>query len=212
MNLKDKLMEYDESTPLKIGAVDGTRFFYCGSVGEFLENIERYANVGRDAYTKCVERYIIELHELIKEQPPLPDECYWARDAKLSDVVNAIAECAIATSRTHDKAKLLRWVSAFGTWTYKTAAAANKLKAVKNLYDVWIPYADRYVASVWEVDTVADPAGGIAVTVEGYETGAYWIHEEAKGKKRFKIMSVTKGVSSFGLDMGDDKEQEDDDE
>ena len=199
MNLLEKLNEYDDSTPMKLGAIDGARYFYCGTVGEFKSKIGKYTEVGREAYAKCVDRYRTELDELIKDQPKLPVVCAWAWKSELCDVIDNIAETAINSVRSPERLQLLRWASQFGTWSRKTVAAANKFKAVSSLCDVWIPYGELYVTSCVDVDLAADPVGGIRVMIEGYEAGPYWTHEEAKGKPHFKIMSASKGPAEFGF-------------
>lgn len=41
--LKDKLIYYPRRAQIKIGAVDGSNYFYCGTVGDFLDHMTEYS-------------------------------------------------------------------------------------------------------------------------------------------------------------------------
>ena len=41
--LKDKLIYYPRRSQIKIGAVDGSNYFYCGTVGDWLDHEKEYS-------------------------------------------------------------------------------------------------------------------------------------------------------------------------
>lgn len=49
-NIKDK------STIIKIGAVDGSGFFYLGTVGDYIENKEKYEEMDRAHFENRLKR------------------------------------------------------------------------------------------------------------------------------------------------------------
>ena len=187
MNLKDKLMEYDAETPLKIGAVDGNGFFYCGNVGEFLEKAEEYEKKGEATYINALERYRKQFDDLMLEKPMFPSASvrYWKME--FGEVLNKLHDIALDPDRGLPESNLLKYVSLFGSWARKTAGAVGRLRTAEQLLGEWKPYRDRDVNSSAFADG-SEAVDTLIVKVTGRENGAYWLFEEAARKSHFKIL------------------------
>lgn len=69
MTIKTALKNYDKNLSLKVGAKDGTAFFYVGTVGDFLENMDVYDSVMRNRTLRIQIRAERAFENEIKNAP-----------------------------------------------------------------------------------------------------------------------------------------------
>lgn len=164
MKIAKALKDYDPDKLLKVGAKNGSGFFYCGTVGDFLENMEDNSDLLRKHAISILQAAKRRLNQRISN-PPTIDR--FTREQLRGD---GNPNLTFQNYRFYVE----HWFS--GVYGLKQAADNHEQR-----YDAFKPLDKRDVVEVRESLAAADP-GVTALIIEGYELGRYWTMDEAAGK------------------------------
>lgn len=163
MKILNALEPYDYNKPLKVGASDGSGFFYCGTVGDFVEDMEDYSDLLRKHAQANVQAANRRLNQRLNNPPTIERFC---REELRSDKPNLSFEN-------------------FTFYVNHYFSAIKNLKSAADTqvfnYDAFKPLGKREVVDIREASYAADPGVTILI-IEGYEIGKYWTVDEVKGK------------------------------
>ena len=188
--LLEKLNELDDGMKLKVGAVNGTSYFYCGTVGEFKARVGEYSRKGEKIYRDSAERAQTEMDNVIRDRPKIPSGFANILDKRFIDVLDEVYECATSEVRSPMQLRMVRYVAELGVWARKADAVRRRMKTSKALLGVWIPYEERKVSTWFMADATVEPEETVIVQIDGHECGEYWLISDADGKKHFSIKAI----------------------
>lgn len=157
----DVLAEYSPDLKLKVGSVDGTNYFYVGTVGDMADHI--------DKYNRCLYGHMLHLKKKSEKRvqihlanAPTP-ETYCRSQMK-----------KVAPDLTVDGYNAeLRWWFRWAAIKYATLEKRESLLA----RFTELPF--REVIEHGMADSLADP-DCVRIVIEGGETGKWWSTDEAK--------------------------------
>lgn len=164
MKLIELLQTLDPEQPIKIGAKDGSSFFYVGTPADMLATFDtsskrygEYDMVIYKSYEKAIKRYEMEASEAYDNAMKYAQEHGAELTAKgfkraLRTIFNSDTSKAIL--KVEDKLA-------------KATAHQRKTKSMQG----------RDVMDSFKADKVVDDA--LAIIVEGFEYGRYWTMDEA---------------------------------
>lgn len=164
MKLIELLETLDPEQPIKIGAKDGSSFFYVGTPADMLATFDtsskrygEYDMVIYRSYERAIKNYAVESNAAYENAMKDAAE----RGAELTAKGFKKALRIIFNS---DAAKVIRKVE---DKLAKTTANQRQTKSLK----------DREVMDSFIADKVVDDC--LAIIVEGFEYGRYWTMDEA---------------------------------
>lgn len=164
MKLIELLQTLDKEQPIKIGAKDGSSFFYVGTPADMLATFDtsskrygEYDMVIYRSYERAIKNYEIEANAAYENAMKYAEERGAELTAKgfkkaLRLIFNSNASKAIL--KVEDKLA-------------KATAHQRQTKSMQ----------DRDVMDSFKADKVVDDC--LAITVEGFEYGRYWAKDEA---------------------------------
>lgn len=188
--LLEKLYELDDELPLKIGAVDGSSYFYCGTVGEFRRRIDEYSAKGEKLYRESAEKSKKAYDDLSNRSPVFPNGFYNLLEMKLGGALKEMAHCVTDPARTPMQVKMVRYIGELGKWARATDIARRRAKSANSLFSEWSPYGERRVREFFMADNVAEPDATMVIHIDGYELGSYWLISDAKKKPGFSLKAI----------------------
>lgn len=163
MKIKEILVNYNSEKKLKVGAENGSAFFYCGTVGDFIANITDYSLLCKQNALDTFERAKSRLDYRVKNPPTV--------------------ETFVQSEMKNDKKdfsmdNFFRYVQHY----FKSLdRLINSLENAKSKLEKFKPLTEREVVEIREADPVADQDVTIAI-ITGYEAGSYWTAKEAWNK------------------------------
>lgn len=165
MKLIELLQTLDPEQPIKIGAKDGSSFFYIGTPKDMLATFDtsstRYAEYDMVIY-KSYERAIKRYEEQVSDSYNAAMKYAQEHGAELT---SKGFKKALRTIFNSDTAKnILKMEN-------KLAEAEAHQRQTKSMQD-------RDVVDSFNADKVVDE-GTLAIIVEGFEYGRYWTKDEA---------------------------------
>ena len=169
MTLQGCLKTYPPETKLKIGAADGSGWFYCGTVEDYMDNYGRYDREAREyAYDKK-QRALAARDILIKAgltpQAYIKHALQYGLDFDLDGYLAALAE-----------------------WFRDVQTKVRSFETAKDYSDHFKALHMRPVVSVEK----AEEPDCIRVLVIGTEYGAFWETEDGFGIK-FQLRGTDRG-------------------
>lgn len=189
MTLLNELRFLDADRALKIGSVDGTAFFYCGTAGEFVSKIEEFSERGERFFRENAEQATAELADVLKQRPEVPRECRRVLKEEFGSFLNDVMDCAADLERTPEKLKMLRYVAELGRWAGKVQKVRKKAMDNRRMYSEFVPYKERGVSDIFDAAPKVEPVPTTVIRIYGTECGRYWTRSEATGKPRFHLVS-----------------------
>jgi len=185
MTLREYLTEKDDGTLIKVGANDGSSFFYCGTAGEFLANIEAIDEGLRDKTKNAMK---VLRREFLKSMQGFSysenGETMAARNAETKTETTAENDMSF-TAWTEQKIKestegLRRayneWLAGVGQKQADAIAAEKLMREEKSVLE-------REVITVFAADAIVEPELTLCVLIFGWENGQYWTMDEVKAEK-----------------------------
>ena len=164
MKLIELLKTLDPEQPIKIGAKDGSSFFYVGTPADMIATFDtsstrygEYDMVIYKTYEKAIKRY--------------EEEASIAYDNAMKDAQERGAEL---TAKGFKKALRLIFNSDASKAILKVE---DKLAKAKTHQRQTKSMQDRNVMDSFKADNVVDDC--LAIIVEGFEYGRYWTMDEA---------------------------------
>ena len=170
MLLKD-LKEKNPDQIIKIGSVDGTGFWYCGTVRYFLDNISSINKTVKE-YSAAQLASAQKAFESLLESYPTP-----ADYAKLE--LKKEAEERKMSVEGYNKL-LSRWFSA-------VISADARIKTWEQRFENYVALSKREVKDSDMADPVVDE-GVLWILVDGFEAGRYWTTDEVKAMPAVHFM------------------------
>lgn len=165
MKILEAIAKYPAEQKLKIGAADGTGWWYVGTVGDVRmwnealdEKCHKYA---MDIQNNAVK----SLNARLKNQPT-PEAFAWAQIKKAEDNGEYLD-----LSREAYKAALEKYFA-------DVHKAVAHMKAMSKRLKEYVKVQEREVIDCAMCDPAAD-AGVVRVLTAGYENGAFWTTDEA---------------------------------
>jgi len=158
----DKLMKILKDTTcknVKVGAKDGSGFFYAGTVNNFIENFDMIDKACKKEAKDTANRRKEELDKLCSSAPT-PE--MWARKCVARDNLDDL-NCA-------------RYEQNLGRHFHKIAHAAEAAKLAKDRNKYYAKLGSRNVIDCYASNMDEDC---VIIIVEGYEVGKYWTLDEA---------------------------------
>lgn len=174
MSLKTFLKLRDRDTRIKVGAQNGSGFFYMGTVGDFLDNSEKYEQADISYYDNRVKR----------------------ADDNLQAMLNVDTSFSGFAKKQYRK-----WENAgvrpnFSTDAYNLFLRGHAEQLVKK-FQSYInerkyrgertPLMNRKVTDFFAADKVVEPEDVLVLKIDGRESGQYWTFDEAESTPAIKF-------------------------
>ena len=164
MTLKELLETMEPDRRIKIGARDGSSFFYCGNPADVL--------VTFDPDAKCFGWYDKIIHDTFERTIENNKKNV---DAVYTDMLDKLKKRGFSINQK-SFTDFMRYVMQSGMGDGAIKSERNLEKAINNLKNTK-PLMDREVLDHFDCDAVADD-GVYAIVVEGFEYGKYWTFDE----------------------------------
>jgi hypothetical protein len=171
MKIEEILVNYNSEKKLKVGAENGSAFFYCGTVGDFIANITDYSLLCKQNALDTFERAKSRLDYRVKNPPTV--------------------ETFVQSEMKNDKKdfsmdNFFRYIQHY----FKSIdRLINSLENAKIKLEKFKPLSERETIEIREADPIADQNATIMI-ITGYEVGSYWTVEEAGNRKSISFSSV----------------------
>lgn len=171
--LIDFIQKLDADKKIKIGANNGSGFFYCGTAGDFVENAAAYDVI---VNRETMRKYNRALHEYKR---------YMSGDP------GSLAAYLKYADRVGEDFSLDGYTDFLQAY-FKACEVRKMLLARRTAEkDSYKDLTARHLADTFEADELADP-GVTVILTEGYEEGKYWMHHEAKEPVAFGSLKENK--------------------
>ena len=193
--LKDKLIYYPRRAQIKIGAVDGSNYFYCGTVGDFLDHMTEYSAQTLAAVVETAEKQKAAHMELCERVPELPNRF---RAKTLGEIIDEIVRTETDADFRGSNRAALAFFSTVSRWMRQTSEARTKAQKAQFRADNFVPFGDRDVDSVFFAADSVEEQETLVFKVCGDEYGEYWTMSEAAGKSPLSVRSSISGSDYDG--------------
>ena len=160
-NIKDK------STIIKIGAVDGSGFFYLGTVGDYLENKEKYEEMDRAHFENRLKRANENFEYLLNLDTSFSG--YAKRQYRNFKNSGQLPNFSMIGYNQFLELHSQQLITKYNTLNQEKAISANNS-----------PLNSREVKEVFEAERVAEPNGATVIIIKGSEMGVYWTTDETE--------------------------------
>lgn len=167
MSLKTFLKLRDRDTQIKVGAQNGSGFFYIGTVGDFLDNSEKYEQADISYFDNRVKR----------------------ANENLESTLNADTSYSGFAKKQYRKWENTGTKPIFSTDAYNQFLCGHASQLLKK-FQTFInerkyrgertPLMSRKVTDFFAADKVAEPEDVLVIQIEGRESGQYWTFDEAE--------------------------------
>lgn len=174
MSLKTFLKLRDRGTRIKVGAENGSGFFYMGTVGDFLDNSEKYEQADITYFDNRVKR----------------------ADDNLEAMLNADTSYSGYAKKQYRKWENTGMRPNFTVDSYDVFLRGHAMQVLKK-FQTFIserqyraartPLMSRQVTDFFGADKVAEPEDVLVIQIEGRESGQYWTFDEAESIPALKF-------------------------
>lgn len=196
--LKDKLIYYPRRSQIKIGAVDGSNYFYCGTVGDWLDNEKQYSAQTLADLTEFAQKQRDIHAELCGRVPDIPARL---RAMTLGEIIDEIVQTETDADFRGSNRSALGFFSVASRWIRQISDARTKAQKAAQRAESFVPFGEREVDSIFFASGAAEPEETLVFKIDGGEYGEYWTMDEAKGKSPLSVRST---ISGSDYDGGDD--------
>ena len=196
--LKDKLIYYPRRSQIKIGAVDGSNYFYCGTVGDWLDHEKEYSAQTLADLTEFAQKQRDIHAELCERVPDIPARL---RAMTLGEIIDEIVQTETDADFRGSNRSALGFFSVASRWIRQISDARTKAQKAQFRVDNFVPFGEREVDSIFFASDAAEPDETLVFKIEGGEFGEYWTMDEAIGKSP---LSVRSSISGGEYDGGED--------
>ena len=161
MTITTLLNTYDGSMNLKVGAADGSGFFYIGTVADFAENICDYDAATKSNSIRLVKKSKKVLRDTLANAPTLGS--YAKQQLKTEEKIMTFDGFRAVAEK----------------FFYDVNVKQKTLEIRSERLESYIPLADRNVRDYAMCDTAVEK-NCLRVILDGYERGAYWVTADGK--------------------------------
>lgn len=159
MKASEALKDVPFETNLKVGCKLGNGYFYCGTVGDFLDHIKEYSDI---LFDHAKERY--------------------NKSKDISDKAITLF-CSDIFAKMKDDAFTDKYLESIEPCFERISRYINTTKNAKKRIDSFKPLKDREVIDVFRADRASENAECLVLIVSGSERGKFWTLDEAKDEK-----------------------------
>lgn len=163
---------YDSDKPIKIGAKDGTAFFYAGSVQGAAASIDE---ISAEQYKRFEDTRANAQTRLRRAAANFPHMTEKMKAASVGQMVYRIKADAEKLSATE---KYLRFLVDVGSYADNVLTLRSYVRTAKELLDRFKPMRERKVVEAFYADPVADAARPLVIMIDGFEYGQFWTMDE----------------------------------
>lgn len=176
MTILEAIAKYPEDQKIKIGAKDGTGWWYVGLAGDVRLSIEALDEKCLKYAMDIQKNAVKSLNTRLKNQPT-PEVFARAQIKKAED------------SREYLDLSREAYQAALEKYFTDVHKAVTHLKTVSKRLKEYVKLQERPVVDCSMSDPAAD-AGTVRVLTEGYEYGAFWATDEAASLPTVGFMLV----------------------
>jgi hypothetical protein len=154
------------SGKIKIGAEDGSSYFYVGTAEDFRENMDKYEKMDMDYYDNKVNRTKERFEELLNTDTSFSG--YAKKQYK-----------AFVLAGSQPNFTMSGYTAYLTQHAKKTSACFSALKEERKRRADRVPLPIREVVEVFEADKVVDDC--MVIKISGDEIGTFWTTDEGDG-------------------------------
>lgn len=165
--LKKFLEKQERETKIKIGADNGSSWFYVGTVGDFLDNEETYEEKDISYFDNRVNSASDNLDIALNADTSYSG--YAKQQYRQWKNKSTRPNFTVQGYNT-----FLEYTAKQMTIKFQSFVKERTIRAER------LPIMSREIVETRKADRVADP-GVLNILITGYEKGAFWVTEEADG-------------------------------
>ena len=200
--LKDKLTYYPRDSRLKVGAADGSGFFYIGTVGDFLDNIDKYSERTLKALNISAENTLNSFIAMSRCFPA-PDEYFkWGEETPLGTILDDIKRTESRFDWHGSNNSAMQYFKNLSLYIKKTSEHRRRAQTAEARVKQFVPFASRDVEDIFIASSVVEPEETLVFMIEGFEFGDYWSSDEVKGNQKLAVR-----IDAGGLAKDDESEK-----
>lgn len=174
MTFEEALEKYKPNTKIKIGADDGTGFFYVGTVGDIVDGMSKFEKIDHAYYKNRLKSARQEFASEVNR-----DVSIMAYAKNVFNRVNANKSIGNPFSEED--------YQRFVAHHFKLLNAKYKTKLEEEeANNNYIPLSRRTVSGTFKAAKPVDDNVTV-IMVSGYEKGAYWTYDEAESAPSMKF-------------------------
>ena len=160
--------------PVKVGAKDGTAFFYAGSVAGLWQNLDRISTEQFEKFDWLARKGEVILKRALRGFPRIPMR---NRAMTVEDFIDEVKEKA---ERLGSSDMTLETLIEVGSWAKRVKDLRGTARTAKERLDAFTPLKERKVVEVFYADPVADKARPLVMVIDGCEHGDIWTVGESR--------------------------------
>ena len=177
MTLREMLESMDPAHQIKIGAESGSSFFYCGTAGEFLAEMETFDEAIKAETKNAAERAKREFIRYATEgfvcKVQIPRKMSKEeKEMEFSEWTRSRVDAAVQSIRK----EYISWLATTGT---KESAAIDAERLSREGRSL----GSREVLDSFIADPIVEPIPTMVISIYGWEYGRYWMMEEYPKKE-----------------------------
>lgn len=157
----------DKDTKIKVGANNGSGYFYVGTVGDFLDNSEKYDQADVSYFDNRVKRANDNLEMMLNADTSFSGfaKKQYRKWENTATRPNFSTDAYDLFLRSHSDQLFKK---------FRTYINERKYRADRT------PLMSRCITNSFYADKVVEPAGVIVIQIEGRESGQFWTMDEAE--------------------------------
>lgn len=164
----------NKKTKIKVGAKNGSGFFYVGTVGDFLDQSEKYEWADITYFDNRVKRANDNLEMMLNADTSYSGYAkkQYRKWENTGMRPNFTVDSYDVFLRGHAKQVLKK---------FQTYISEKQYRADRT------PLMSRMVTDNFDADRVVEPAGVMVIQIDGRESGQYWTFDEAESTPAIKF-------------------------
>ena len=189
LNLKTMLESLDREALIKVGAIEGSSYFYCGTAGGFLDKIDEYSEQALEYFKKQLKPIRERYNHSRKVRPLRPLSI--GKD-EIDDILKYPAKDMFSPQEEAKYLETRRYMNDLLRWSESIHKKRQTIDVLTEIINEFKPFGERYLKDAFFSHGDEDRNDILVLQIEGYESGNYWLLKEAKCKSPFslKIMST----------------------
>ena len=170
----DMLMDVD--SPLKVGARDGTNYFYCGTASDLKKNLDKVSRECYQNFKILAENSALSLEADVRRFPHLPNRI----SSETMLLGEWVCEVKSLAESLESSVRWLDFLADCGRWQEKVRDRRRTAKNARDRFRQFIPLNKRGVVDAFYADPAADADRPSVLIISGYEVGEWWTMEDSR--------------------------------
>jgi hypothetical protein len=209
-DLKSTIQYLLPTTSIKIGAQNGSGYFYCGTAAHLLQHLDEYNEKTKAFFAEYAESAKKELDDIQRRTPEPPRDWLAVANRKAVEVVDGIIERARSGDSTGADKRIMKYFDECSKYTAKAARVNAKAKRAQKLLDEYVPLNERTVVEQFYASSIAEPSSVTVIMISGCEGGKYWTTDEARYKSHFALSGTPDSSKCEQEEEEDDRDPAED--